>query len=306
MAEPVRVTICTLTYQRPAGLARLLQGLALLEFTDDPPRVKVLVVDNNPDGSAATICDDWRDRFPFPISCVHDPRPGIPRVRNTALDIAATDTDWIAFIDDDEVPTSRWLERLLSGQQTYQADVVTGPVVPHFAVDPPEEAYTNNVMFRAGLVRELALRFDERLANGVGEDTHFFRRIDLAGYSIVWVDDALVEEWIEPARVSERWLIERRYLHAVTNVLIARDLAPGLGTTLRRVGAAARRGLVGSAMLAVGRFTPQHVRVSAKRRLAYALGSFEALLDDGAPNGWVQRALRAGLRRLTKGSDGSS
>ncbi len=284
-----------------------------------------MVVDNNPDAGAATICKRWRDELPFPISCVHEPRQGIPHARNRALDVAATDADWLAFIDDDEVPSPPWLDRLLEGQRAHGADVVTGPVVSRFVAEPPEwmrrgkffdldrhpsgtrlaKAYSNNVMFRADLVREHRLRFDEKLSYGVGEDTHFFRRIALAGHSIVWVDDALVEEWIDPARISERWLIERRYLHGVTNVLIARDLSPGLVTTWRRTAAAARRALVGGAMLAVGRFTPQHVRVNAKRRLAYALGSFEALSSAAGGGTWVRRLARSGRHRLTSDSPGS-
>ncbi len=344
MAQPAQITICALTYRRPDGLKRLLRGLASQQFTGEPPTVKVLIVDNNPDASAKQLCERWKDRLDLSLSYVHEPRRGIPQARNTALEAAEPDTDWIAFIDDDEVPTPQWLDRLLWGQRTYNADVVAGAVVPHFPAPSPEwvrrggffdlarhptgtrlrDAYTNNVMFRAELAKALDLRFDE--AYGVGEDTHFFRRIDQAGYKIIWVDEALVLEWIDPNRINDRWLIERRYLHGLTEALIARDLSTNAGSMPGVLLAAARRGVVGGTMLALGRLVPHHVTLSAKRRIAYAIGLLEGLLnasrpehtlphgpladtatphDPGRAAAWTRGRLRALLRQLATGHEGS-
>ena len=65
---------------------------------------------------------------------VHEPRPGISHARNRG--VAEAKGDFVAFIDDDELPAPNWLESLLLTQRTYRADVVLGPVRPVFDRPP--------------------------------------------------------------------------------------------------------------------------------------------------------------------------
>lgn len=239
------MTVCALTYRRPDGLERLLDGLVSQEFTGRPPSVEFLIVDNDPDASARSICERWRNRLGAALIYEHEPRPGIAVARNRALDSVGRHTEWIAFIDDDEVPAPDWLESLLRGQSAFDADVVSGLVVPHFAAPPPRwvrrgrffdlvrrrtgtrlpQAQTNNVMFRAAIVRDLGVRFEERLT--YGEDTVFFRLVANAGYRIVRVNEARVAEWIAEERLSESWLTERRYRSGALHGTIYRDFTVG-------------------------------------------------------------------------------
>lgn len=127
----MRISIGIITYLRPAGLERLLRSLNALTFEYPPPELDVVVVDNDPNASARAVCERFRPASRWPLTYVTEPRRGIPQARNRVVQEAA-DANFIAFIDDDEVPTPDWLNRLLHAQRTYSADVVSGPVLPVF------------------------------------------------------------------------------------------------------------------------------------------------------------------------------
>ena len=65
----------------------------------------------------------------------------IPFARNTAVAHAMqVRPDFIAMLDDDEEPCPDWLNSLVGTQRQTDADVVFGPVVTKFEVDPPDWA----------------------------------------------------------------------------------------------------------------------------------------------------------------------
>jgi hypothetical protein len=153
--------------------------------------------------------------------------------------------------------------------------------------DQPPEAYTNNVMFRASLLRTLGLRFDERYE--FGQDTVFFRRIAGAGCKIVWVEEARVVEWMPPERATVRWLTQRRYRSGILTAMLGRDaMSARPGSKVRapyvppaRLAATvARKALVGGLVLAVAPLVPRHVAVRARGKLAFGLGFLETVLED--------------------------
>lgn len=231
-ASAPKVTVCIASYRRPQGLSRLLEGLGRLTFVKSrSPRLNVLVVDNDADGSAAGVCETVGARIPWPVRYVREPRRGIATARNTAVRLAAPEADFIAFVDDDEVPDPVWLDELLSEQCATGADVVTGPTVPYFEsavpawvlkggfFDPPRypsgatlnRAYTNNVLVRSQVFREMDRHFVEWLNLSGGEDVHFFLRATGRGYRVVWHNEAIVREWVPASRVNVRWLVQRAY-----------------------------------------------------------------------------------------------
>ena len=130
--EPVRVAVCVITHQRPEGLTRLIRALDALSFQKEPPNLQIIVVDNDSTGSALGVCERLRDDVQWPVEYTREPRRGIPQARNKAVQCAVNQAEFLAFIDDDEVPDMSWLDELLRVQRTHDADVVAGPVVPHF------------------------------------------------------------------------------------------------------------------------------------------------------------------------------
>lgn len=119
----MQVAVCVITYKRPIGLARLLDGLNALTFAGDPPCVRCIIVENDESGTAATVCDEARAGFRWELESYTEPRRGIPFARNTAVARALETADFIAFIDDDEVPEPTWLDELLRVQREYRSDV---------------------------------------------------------------------------------------------------------------------------------------------------------------------------------------
>ncbi len=230
-ADAVRIAVCVNTYLRPDGLERFLQALAGATFANSAPRVDVVVVDNDAEGSAREVCEHARDWLPFDLHYVVEKRRGIPQARNTALSVAMPLADFVVITDDDVEPTSGWLAELLRVQELYRADVVSGPNPPRFIESPPawavegrffesprratgtpiDKAATNNVLVRCETLERMDRLFDESLGLQGCDDTEFFRRVAREGHRMVWADDAIVYECIPATRTTLRWLLLRAY-----------------------------------------------------------------------------------------------
>jgi len=246
------------TYQRPEGLKRLLDGLNQLTFKKcETPKLEVIVVDNDSTGAARAICSVKENDFKGVLKYCIEPNRGISYSRNKALASINKDTDFVAFIDDDEVPDPSWLDELLFVQQKYDADVVTGPNLPRFIessvpnwivkgkfFEPKrfptghrlETASTGNVLVRSQVLKQIDKMFDERFALTGGEDSHFFMRLSRAGYKIVWADTAVVYEWIPQSRTNVKWILRRGYRCWSTQSLCERELYPSIKVlTIRAV-----------------------------------------------------------------------
>ncbi len=267
------VAVCIVTYRRPVGLARLLDRISALER--DQADVTVLVIDNDPEGSAREVVAGAVGDLC--IQYVNEPQRGITYARNTALDVAlAGSPEWIVWLDDDEAPRPDWLRRVLATQSVTGADVVSGPSSPvfepgaptwlcssglfetgHFPTGAPYPYFhsrTSGVLVRSALVP--VERFDNRLAIIGGEDRMFFTRMHRAGAKFVWDDDAVVDEWIPMSRTSVGWLTRRWFRTGVTRSLIMLYLDdPPWTRRLRRVGGGVLISLrgIGSTLLAVPR-----------------------------------------------------
>jgi glycosyltransferase involved in cell wall biosynthesis len=131
-----RVSVCVATCGRPIGLANLLGALEVLAVPAGVT-LQVVVVDNDSSESARVVCDEVATRHAYSLNYVVEKRRGISFARNAALDAALPSSDFIAFIDDDELPEMDWLAELLRVQEYYRADVVTGPCLPRYVESPP-------------------------------------------------------------------------------------------------------------------------------------------------------------------------
>jgi succinoglycan biosynthesis protein ExoM len=225
---PMRVAICIGTYKRPELLRELLLGISQLTFCKAPaPEIEIIVVDNDPLRTAEPICASAK--LPWLLKYFVEQCRGITHVRNRAVQEGGA-VDFIAFIDDDEVPTPHWLDELLATQHRFGADVVAGPLHPQFAPDTPEWVESSRLFHRptfstgqsievcsagnALVSREVFLRvptFDDRFNLSGGEDTHFFLRVRKAGCSMIWSQEAIVSEPIAPERANLQWLLRRGY-----------------------------------------------------------------------------------------------
>lgn len=268
---PTRVAICIITYRRPELLARLLAALPRLEHTDCD--LAVHVVENEAAGPATEVVAALADgAYPLPLTFGREPSSGIPFARNSVLEGARLDSDFVAFIDDDEQPDPVWLKELLRVQAEHGADVVTGPVLPRLPHGSPgwmargrlfdrpryptgtrrDRAFTGNMLLRTALIERFWPPFDETMATSGGSDAEFSGRLHRAGCLIVWADEAIVHEDVPAERAHLGWLVRRRLRTGgnLTRLLLARHAKPvALGHTVLRAGSEL---VVGAAMMPLG------------------------------------------------------
>lgn len=227
---PTRIAVCIPTYKRPEGLRRLLAALA----TQEPLpacQVTVVVVDNEGSPqSIKAICNGFAPKLKYPLKYCCELRRGLSHVRNKAVEVASGFADALVFIDDDEVPSTEWLKHLAACQQAYGADVVSGPVIPHFMSEVPQWisagrfferpryatgtvlplARTGNVLIRMEVFHRIGL-FDDRFDLTGGEDWDFFKRLYESGGLIVWADEAIVDEWVPASRTTLKYVLQRAF-----------------------------------------------------------------------------------------------
>jgi glycosyltransferase involved in cell wall biosynthesis len=161
-----------------------------------------------------------------------EPEQNIALARNKAIQNAAG--DFVALIDDDEVPGPRWLLNLYVAIHRYDSAGVLGPVYPDFEREPPEwvrkgrfferpshstgdvlgwrNMRTGNALLRRDVFGEDNRRwFDPAFGSG-GEDRDLFRRMIAEGEIFVWCNEAPVFETISPNRWKRTVLLKRALL----------------------------------------------------------------------------------------------
>ncbi len=291
---PVRVAVCIATFRRRELLGRLLAGLSELTFRKMPvPEIIIVVVDND---SLRTAEDTCRTAMlPYQIKYVVESCRGIAQARNRAVFGAGT-VDFIAFIDDDEVPCPVWLDELLCAQDSFGADVVSGPVLPEFAADVPEwvkagrffdrplhvsgrsldTCNAGNVLVRREVFATVGA-FDERFALTGGEDTQFFQRVHRAGHTIVSWREAFVHESVPRSRGNVRWLLQRGYQAGNSWVLGEASLDPRTSTRIVRVLKACGRVIRGVFSVGISVFLGKAAIVRSLRDLLIGAGMLAGL-----------------------------
>ena len=268
-AEPARVCIAVPTLRRPQQLASVLTGIAAQQL-EGAPEVEVVVIDNDVRPSAASIVDVAAATFPFALRYDHVPEPGLSNVRNRALMHARERFDYLAMIDDDEIPQSNWLRELLRVQQRTVADVVIGPVPKTYTVEPPgwirrgrffdlpryadgapiEDGYSGNCLLRVAALRQYGVTFDRELNLAGGEDLFFFRQLRARGASMAYAARAVAFETFGPERLSWSYLTKLNFRRGNSLAFCDRRLAGTPRATFVRVCKGTARIVLGLTTLA--------------------------------------------------------
>ncbi|MGM1029609.1 MAG: glycosyltransferase family 2 protein [Actinomycetota bacterium] len=259
-----RIAIGIPTYRRPERLAELLAELPARIAELEGAEVVVLVVDNDPAGTARATAS----AAPVPVHYAIEARPGIAAVRNRLLDLAG-DCDVLAFIDDDEVPRPGWLSELVATWRSSGAAAVMGRVISMFDDDADpwvlatgtfrrpsrptglelQVAAAGNLLVDLTQVLEAGVRFDASLGLAAGEDTLFSKQLVAAGGRIVWCDESQAEDTVMPERVTRAWAMRRAFNGGNSTVQIELRLEP---RPAARAAIRARRFVGGAARTVVG------------------------------------------------------
>ncbi len=248
----MKVAVCVCTCDREALLRECLSAVANALRTAPPAaEISVFVVDNQPGGGAAAVCDALRSELPCPLRYATEPERGISFARNRAVTEALMwSANLVAFIDDDDLPDPDWLLRLLERQQESGADLVFGAWrwPASFALRPwqrgikffrpadfrkrnrfglPAAAGTFNVAIRRSLLEQMATEgppFRRQFALAGGGDTDFFVRAHASGASYALAEDSLVVRRWEPARMTLSGVLRRAFRVGNTTALQDREI----------------------------------------------------------------------------------
>ncbi|WP_426042090.1 glycosyltransferase family 2 protein [Brevundimonas sp. TWP2-3-4b1] len=225
--QPVSVIVPTM--RRPESLERALRSL----FAQTAPMTSIVVVDNDPSGTAAATVTRLAADSPCPLIYRHEPRPGVATARNAGLSM--TDAPRIAFLDDDEAASTGWLAALLAALEQTKADVVFGPIAgrvpdaagwarPHleafFGREGPARTQRIDKPWGCGnslMIRATALPgpapFDVAADQSGGEDDALFAALEARGGTFGWAADAWVDEFAPPHRATLRYALSRAFAY---------------------------------------------------------------------------------------------
>lgn len=237
----IKVTLCIATFRRPEGLRELLQSVDKLCFDKTEPKLNIVIVENCPEEPASAILGDIQSRSRWPLTYVLEPVRGIVAARNRGLAEAAEDTDFIAFVDDDETVSPGWLNAMLTTIIATNATAVQGPVIPDYETTPPDWiddlrifhlgpftdgqplnfAATNNSLVDAHFIRKHDLSFDPRFNDTGGEDEELYNRLRGAGGKICACADGNVTDRVPANRLSLNWIMRRKFRMGNTLARIA-------------------------------------------------------------------------------------
>jgi glycosyltransferase involved in cell wall biosynthesis len=230
------ISVCVCTYKRPRFLKRLLEELSVQDsgglFT-----YSIVVADNDLSESAKPVVDDFTAVSNIPVTYCVEPLQNIPLARNKAVENATG--DFLAFIDDDEFPTKRWLLTLFKACNEYDVDGVLGPVKPHFDEEPPKwvvegkfyerptyptgfvidwrKGRTGNVLLKSRIFSADAQPFKQEFRGG--EDQDFFRRMIEKGHVFIWCNEAVAYEVVPPIRWKRTFMLRKALLRGTCTVI---------------------------------------------------------------------------------------
>ena len=206
--EPL-VSVVVSTFNRPARLARLLDGSAR---PDARARAfEVVVVDNGsgPETGRVLAAERWRPSGWRCAACAIAVTLGPAGGRNAGWRLARAPL--VAFTDDDCRPTPGWLEALVAAAREHPGAVLQGPTRP----DPAERArdgwlsHTVRIERLGPAVRDVQHRLSARGARALGgfdesfglrpagEDTDLAWRAIESGAPTVFAPDAVVLHAVE-------------------------------------------------------------------------------------------------------------
>ncbi len=119
------ISVVLPTYNRAEMLPAALRALCDQQC-DGQFSYEVVVIDNGSADSTQSIVQGMADRHPSIVRHALETTPGVANARNRGLEVARG--EWLAFCDDDEIPSPHWLAELHRVATEYDAPCVGGVV----------------------------------------------------------------------------------------------------------------------------------------------------------------------------------
>lgn len=233
------VSVIIPTYNRPASLRCALQSVVQVEF---PPHLfEVVVVDNNPSDETPQVAGEFRESR-YSIQYVKETRLSFTVARHTGASAARGSI--LVYIDDDVIVDPGWLAAVANVFEHDEAvGIVGGPILPIFEGELPDwikkrhmmtgwlslldlgselheshKAFGPNFSVRKdvlskvggfpadtiGVEAEGRPGTIEKIYVGDG-DVGLCRKVEAAGYKVMYAPRALVHHVIPPVRLTKQW-----------------------------------------------------------------------------------------------------
>ena len=252
-----RISIGVATRRRPAMLEQCLRSLAA-QAVPDGTELAIVVIENDCEEYSRDVVAAVERQSPIPIEYHLERNIGISNARNAVLDAAiANGSDYLAFIDDDELAYPEWISRLFAAMREHGAMIAGGPVLRTFQCEKvPEWAAryfppilsrqggwpniipgslpggSGNMLFDLAPVRENGIDFDIRFNLCGAEDLAFIEaymdKCD-GGSRSVHVNDALVCEVIPESRLKPSYIFMSKIRIMSHMARIEKGPRPGFG-----------------------------------------------------------------------------
>ena len=254
MTGSLTVDIVICTHNRSALLEQTLRSLA--RVTPAPSTsARVLVIANACTDNTVEVVNPHLQDFPFPLSLIVEPTPGLSVARNRAMQESVADI--VAFIDDDVQLNANWLCALsIAYSKLPEAGIIGGKVdlwwdalerpewlpesadsrlsrcdlgIPLGQTSPMSLVGANFTTRRSAALNAGPFRADlGRKGKSLvgGEELEFANRVISAGYTVNYAPDMSLKHWVQPERVSMKYLWGVSRGNAIGSVLMKRPMKP--------------------------------------------------------------------------------
>jgi succinoglycan biosynthesis protein ExoM len=234
------LTVAICTYNRSERIRPLVRSLRSLSC---PVPYEILFVNNNSQDETEVILKELGKADGAPLRYVNERMQGIVPARNRALH-ESQHSDYIFFMDDDELPRPGLLNAVVQAFELDGADCVGGRVKVHFETeqrprwlgdellgflaevdygdrpfwisDESTPVWTANAAFKTVLFAN-GLKFDNKYNRegkgvGGGEDQEMFKVLLKEGNRIRYRPDMMVEHFVETWRLKRWYFLKLHYL----------------------------------------------------------------------------------------------
>jgi glycosyltransferase involved in cell wall biosynthesis len=269
-ANALAASLVIATYRRPSMLRDTLLGLRD-QKTNAGEAYEVIVIDNDPDGSALPVIDEMSREWPESVKLryVHEKRVGLSFARNRGIEESRGEI--IGFLDDDLFIPPGWLSAILTCFERTGAACVGGRTLIHWEGEPDAVVRScedelgvdmgeqdialrgrqvpggGNAAFRRSVFAE-GLRFCTELGRvGTvllsGEDSELMERLKQSGQTIWYCAAAVVRHRTGGGQLTVERILRQRYWFGISYAIMDRRLH-GKGYQLTRALARAVKALL--------------------------------------------------------------
>ncbi|GAK77413.1 glycosyltransferase family 2 protein [Nonlabens sp. Asnod3-H03] len=236
----MKVTIAICTYNRSFYLDKCLNGLSG-QLSNMDSTINVLIVDNNSTDNTHDIFVKY-EKLGWPISYVKELKQGLSHARNCAIENCQT--PYLGYLDDDAIPHSNYIERLISIIDEHEPDCFGGMYYPYYENEKPkwipnsfgqksklsskfslikDKYLSGGIMFcKLAIMKEVG-GFDPSrgmIGNKIGyaEEDHFQMLLRSAGYSIYFDPSLAMNHLVPVYKQKMLWHIKKTYKSSYNTV----------------------------------------------------------------------------------------